>query len=93
MAMIIGTVSGSCKTRAAKSATITGSVLIQAVVTAKERDFINSNISAVAPICAPAPIAVKANARSGMAGMLSPVTSTIRPRKITAKGRPNRNRT
>ena len=51
--------SGSPSTRAAVSATITGSVFSQAVVTAKLRLFIVTSISAVAAIWATAPRLMK----------------------------------
>ncbi len=58
IATSLGQVSGSPMMTAAKRATRTGSVLIQAVVTAKDRACIVTSISAVAPIWASAPKAV-----------------------------------
>ena len=72
---------------------MTGSVFSQAVVTEKLCDFMVISISAVAPICAMAPIAVKAKLRPVRAGTGSFVARMARPRNKTAKGSPNKNRT
>jgi len=89
----IGQPSVSPSTRNEASATSTGSVFSQAVVTAKLADFIVTSIKAVAPIWAAAPVSAKAKDRVPGMGTASPRMVVKRTRNNKPNGRPNRKRT
>ena len=72
---------------------MTGSVLVKAMVTTKERSRMASSISAVAMVCIRAPTAAQPMARRSGVGMGTPMTSRSTSRNSRAKGIPNRKRT
>jgi len=90
-AAIMGLTASPRNTRP-NSATCTGSVLIYAMVTTKDRSPMAASMSAVAAIWASAPSSSHGQKLSVGCGS-APPTASIPSRNTSANGKPNRNRT